>query len=91
MQAILTFLGICMAVLTGIAIGVLWAKTASTTTTRKCTCSMEATDNVARIPLANIQREFTYSSPFSQPPPSDGHTSEPIWDSLIPSKPPSNY
>lgn len=44
---------------------------------------------VPRIPLPNIRREFTSHSPFSNAPVlnKDGEeTSEPIWDSLIPSK-----
>lgn len=42
-----------------------------------------------RIPLPDVRREFRYDSPFSKEPPQGpkaGSESEPIWDSLIPSK-----
>lgn len=49
-----------------------------------------APNNVApRITLQNIRREFIYPSPFSREPPQgegSGEISEPIWDSLIPSR-----
>lgn len=44
-----------------------------------------------RIPIPTILREFAYDTPFSQEPPQgegSGSASEPIWDTLVPSKPP---
>ncbi|KAI1504899.1 hypothetical protein F5X99DRAFT_405536 [Biscogniauxia marginata] len=48
---------------------------------------LEGSKTAPQIPLPTVQREFVYSSPFSQEPPQgegSGKESEPIWDALIP-------
>lgn len=82
-------LGICipLAGLIGFGLGLLLSKEYQP----GCTINNRIKGNdgaAARIPLPVAYREFTYSSPFSQPPPigdDAGSISEPIWDSLIPS------
>ena len=78
------FVGLVM----GTAIGYVTA-TLSTTSTLDRGDSDSIQNVVPRILLPNIRREFTSHSPFSNAPSlgqSGEEISEPIWDSLIPSK-----
>ena len=81
-------LSIFVGLVTGTAIGY-----ATATLSMPSTLSRGDSDSiqnvVPRIPLPNIRREFTSNSPFLDAPPlgkSGEEISEPIWDSLIPSK-----
>jgi hypothetical protein len=55
----------------------------------KNSCDNTFDNEAPRIPLNTIAREFDYGTAFSKEPPQGeraGEISEPIWDTLIPSK-----